>query len=104
MPTFLGIANNCQDASWNSKLTTAICLLNVNSLYSSLPPIEVLRRIRQQRPDVFDKLEGMWVFCSVNHSLTLILKCTLTVRERKSAADKHCLTFEPQGGVRRGTG
>ncbi|KIK06860.1 hypothetical protein K443DRAFT_129445 [Laccaria amethystina LaAM-08-1] len=25
---------------------------------SSLPPMEVLRRLRQQRPDVFDKLEG----------------------------------------------
>jgi hypothetical protein len=33
--------------------------------------MEVLRRLRQQRPDVFDKLEGMWVFCLVNHCLTL---------------------------------
>lgn len=33
--------------------------------------MEVLRRLRQQRPDVFDKLEGMWVFCSANHWLTL---------------------------------
>lgn len=29
--------------------------------------MEVLRRLRQQRPDVFDKLEGMWVFRSVHH-------------------------------------
>ncbi|KAH7868466.1 FMN-dependent dehydrogenase-domain-containing protein [Lentinula edodes] len=29
-----------------------------NVFHSSLPPLEVLYRIRQQRPDVFDKLEG----------------------------------------------
>jgi L-lactate dehydrogenase (cytochrome) len=29
-----------------------------NALYSSLPPVEVLHRLRQQRSDVFDKMEG----------------------------------------------
>jgi hypothetical protein len=46
---------------------------------SSLPPIEVLYRLRKQRPDVFNKLEGKY---PTNPGLTLTSKqCTLMVRD-----------------------
>jgi hypothetical protein len=32
--------------------------LNTNISFSSLPPLEVMYKIRQQRPDLFDKMEG----------------------------------------------
>lgn len=54
---------------------------------SSLPPLEVLYRIRKQRPDVFDKLEG-------DRGMPL-WKC---------GADSLLFAVYIDGGVKRGTG
>jgi hypothetical protein len=50
-----------QDDNWTSmsqNLTCAQLKLTRTTRCSSLPPIEVLYKLRQQRPDVFNKLEG----------------------------------------------
>lgn len=42
--------------------------------HSSMPPIEVLYRLRRQRPDVFNKLEGELVLSLLQTWLTLITR------------------------------
>lgn len=52
-----------------------------------MPTIEVLYRLRQQRPDVFDKLEGT----------------SITLSSPLSSTAEYLLVFV-DGGIRRGTG
>lgn len=55
--------------------------------FSSLPPLEVLYRIRKQRPDVFEKLEG---------------DCKMPVSKCGGADSPFAVYID--GGVKRGTG
>ena len=51
---------NCgQDASWTSAYPAIGCPEFPHEVMSSsMPPMEVLYRIRRQRPDIFGRLEG----------------------------------------------
>jgi L-lactate dehydrogenase (cytochrome) len=51
----------------------------------ALPSIEVLYRLRKERPDVFDKLEGVYILPPIAY------------------VAEFCLVYM-DGGVRRGTG
>ena len=57
-------------------------------LHSSMPTVEVLYRIRKERPDVFDKLEGPSTSLFLSQ---LILVCCPSLRRRRDPSRNRCV-------------